>query len=188
MQNELQCESNKFEFGTLRRMQGILQVVSEELLDCPFYYQLDRLCCLSNCRMPPIKVFRSALINGGYKVSYSHALKNTIKTNEPNSFIWCIIKELHKSSNSKIKDSSPACVILNKNFVYKISLDVIEEEPKSKSLNLLRYQLNPEENWGPKSKPDNRVDKSKQNQGKRSHKSQISESTVKFHKSDQRTK
>lgn len=179
MQTELSLNFNTESFGTYRRMEGILQLVSEELLDSPLYYHLDRLCCLANCRMPPIRQFRSALINAGYQVSYSHALKNTIKTNAPNTFIWCVIKELCKLCDSKQKDSTPASVIVNKDFDFKVCFEPAEEEPKSKSLNFLRYQLNPEENWGPKPKPNNDdIDKRERNQGKRNLKGNHSANKV----------
>lgn len=168
MQSELDSSQ---QFGTFRRMQGMLQLVSEELPDCPLYYQLDRLCCLANCRMPPVKMIRSAIINGGFRVSYSHAYKNTIKTDAPNEFIWCIIKKLAEMHQAKVNQNSPAYKIISKEFDFQIEFDLIEDEaPLSKSQNLLRYQINPEENWGPKARPLNKRDKREQNQGKRSSK------------------
>lgn len=149
MQNEL---TEKNYFGTFKRMKGMLQLVKEELTDCPLYYQLDRLCCLANCKMPTMKLIFSIIKNAGFKVSLSHALKNSIKTNAPNEFIWSIIQYLFNTNESKCDN----CVanILQKNFGYKINTTLVEEEPLSKSLNLVRYQVNPE-NWGPKCRPSN---------------------------------
>lgn len=161
MQNEL--AANDY-FGTFKRMKGMLQLIKEELTDCPLYYQLDRLCCLANCKMPTMKLFFSIIINAGYKVSLSHALKNSIKTNAPNEFIWSIIQYLFNTNESKC--DSCISTILQKNFDYKINTTLIDEEPLSKSLNLLRYQVNPE-NWGPKCRPSNNVpNKQKRNQNK----------------------
>lgn len=182
---DLQVEDNCNAYGTFRRMQGMLQMVKEELLDSPLYYQLDRLCCLANCRMPSIKLVRSAFINAGYSISYSHALKNTIKTNAPNEFIWKVVTELFNSSKATLKEDSPVTKILKKNFEYEVSFELSDKEvPLSKSKHLLRYQLNPEENWGPKAKSDTKVDKRQLNQGKRSMKSEediVSNKALKSH-------
>lgn len=50
------------------------------------------------CNVPPMMVFRSAILNAGYKVSYSHANKNSIKTDAPNSVIWDIVRAWEKVS------------------------------------------------------------------------------------------
>ncbi|KAJ9580194.1 hypothetical protein L9F63_004137 [Diploptera punctata] len=64
------------EFGTKKRMQGVLAVVREELMDVPLYYTLDRLCSVLHCETMSMMQFRSALMNCGYRVSLSHANKN----------------------------------------------------------------------------------------------------------------
>ena len=46
------------EFGTARRMQGVLAVVGEELSDVPLYYTLDRLCSIMHCECMPMMHFR----------------------------------------------------------------------------------------------------------------------------------
>ncbi|KAH7642995.1 trna -dimethyltransferase-like protein [Dermatophagoides farinae] len=157
--NELEAlrESDSNHFGTYRRMEGMLQLVAEELDDCPLYYHLDRLCSIVCCQVSSMKLFRSILINGGYRFSLSHAYKNSMKTDAPNEFIWAMIQHLVKkskeSTSNNSKRQSHIQNILDKNFDYKINDTLIKEEPLSKSKNLLRYQWNPEQYWGPKSKP-----------------------------------
>jgi tRNA (guanine26-N2/guanine27-N2)-dimethyltransferase len=46
------------EFGTARRMQGVLAVVGEELPDVPLYYTLDRLCSVMHSECVPMMQFR----------------------------------------------------------------------------------------------------------------------------------
>ena len=41
-------------------------------------------------------VFRSALLNAGYKVTFSHANKVSIKTDAPNEVIWDIVRAWEK--------------------------------------------------------------------------------------------
>lgn len=40
--------------------------------------------------------FRSALLNAGYKVSFSHANKTSIKTNASNDIIWDVVRAWEK--------------------------------------------------------------------------------------------
>lgn len=75
--SRLLCNLNSMELGTLKRMEGVLTVIQEEL-DVPLYYNLDRLMSIVRCYVPPVLKFRSALLNAGYKVSYSHASKVSI--------------------------------------------------------------------------------------------------------------
>ncbi|OTF80980.1 tRNA (guanine(26)-N(2))-dimethyltransferase-like protein [Euroglyphus maynei] len=171
--NELN-DSNTNKFGTYRRMEGMLQLVSEELDDCPLYYHLDRLCSIVCCPMPSMKTFRSILINGGYQFSLSHAFKNTMKTNAPIEFIWAMIQFIAKKfrTSKQPKLSSYIQNIMDKNFNFEINDSLVGDvsEPLSKSKHLLRYQLNPEQYWGPKSRPTKKLDKNGDGDGKKNPK------------------
>ena len=46
-----------------------------------------------HCESPNHNVFRSALMNANYQVSYSHCNKNSLKTNAPNEVIWNLLRE-----------------------------------------------------------------------------------------------
>ena len=46
-----------------------------------------------HCETPNHNVFRSALMNANYEVSYSHCSKNSIKTNAPSEIIWDLLRE-----------------------------------------------------------------------------------------------
>ena len=63
---------------------GMLNVISEELEDCPLYYVIDKLANVIHCSVPSMLQFRSALITLGYRVSSTHANSNGLKTNAPN--------------------------------------------------------------------------------------------------------
>lgn len=173
-------------FGTYRRMEGLLEVVSEELIGCPLYYHLDRLCSLARTRMPPAAVVRAAILSGGYQASVSHALKNSLKTNAPNEYVWAVLQALVRAeaeggTPSKLQPGEPVHTILQRDFGYgdTVSLEVTEEaaaaEPGSKARHLLRYQVNPEAGWGPKARPNNEKaeTKRKNNQGKNADKKGI---------------
>lgn len=63
----------------------MLTVISEELMDSPLYYVIDKLANVIHCSVPSMLQFRSAIISLGYKVSSTHANSNGVKTNAPNS-------------------------------------------------------------------------------------------------------
>ena len=53
------------------RMQGLLQTYSTELLDAPYFYVLPDMARLIKIPVMRMNVFKSALLNAGYKVSPS---------------------------------------------------------------------------------------------------------------------
>lgn len=105
--------------------------------------------------MLPVNPFRSALLNMGYKVSHSHTGPTSFKTNAPNSAIWAIFREWHhQGGGSKLKEGTPGDNILH-NWPENIPLPAVsfeihpEANAASKSMKVLRYQVNPTKNWGP---------------------------------------
>ena len=122
-------------------------------------------------------VFRSAILNAGFRVSLSHANKGALKTDAPPEFLWDMIRAYEKSNPSTPKNwTEVAKAILGRSSPFsEIKIDFTENEnaePASKKQGLLRFQQNPP-NWGPKSKarvfadPKAQiVDKRVKNQGK----------------------
>jgi len=149
------------EFGTLKRMEGVLTVIHEEL-DIPLYYKLERLMSIVKCDVPPILTFRSALLNAGYKVSYSHASKTSIKTDAPNDIIWDIVRaweKEHPVKREKLAVDSPAARILAASSTTDISLAMHPlANPISRQKHLSRFQQNPTVNWGPGVRSRTRID------------------------------
>ncbi|XP_076241669.1 tRNA (guanine(26)-N(2))-dimethyltransferase [Calliopsis andreniformis] len=150
--SELLCNLNNMELGTLKRINGVLNVIHEEL-DIPLYYTLDRLMSIVRCHTPPMIVFRSALLNAGYTVSYSHANKISIKTNAPNEVVWDIVRaweKEHPIKRDKLQNDSPALNILNTPMTIDVSFNIHPlANPVSRQKHLTRFQTNPTVNWGP---------------------------------------
>ncbi|CAG0896765.1 unnamed protein product [Darwinula stevensoni] len=148
-------EGEKRHFGTERRMDGVLSMILEEL-DTPFYYLIDRLSSVVRTQPPPLLKFRSALMNAGFEVSLSHACKNSIKTNAPETFLWDVMRTWEKKYPCKrenLDTRSPAMVILSKEPEAKVDFTVRKDaNPASREQGLLRFQKNPLPNWGPKSR------------------------------------
>ena len=94
----------------------MLTVVSEELMDVPFYYRQDKLCSLVKATSARLVDFRSAILNAGYRVSLSHACKNALKTDAPNQFVFDLIRaweRLHPTNRDKLDRDSVAWKLLN---------------------------------------------------------------------------
>lgn len=141
-------------FGTIDRMKGMLSVAKEELQDVPLYYVLDEVCNTLHCTPPNMLQMRSALLNAGYRVSLSHAAKNSYKTDAPPSVIWDIMRcwvKIHPVSAKRLTEGSVAKAILDKEPQINISFATHPDaNPASRQKGLVRWQHNPEPEWGPK--------------------------------------
>jgi len=86
------CQSpNMSLIATRRRLQGLLTSVSEEL-DTPLYYTLPGLCQALKCTSPPLRAFKGAIVNAGYKVSGYHKEPSAVKTDAPGHVVWDIMR------------------------------------------------------------------------------------------------
>ncbi|KAL1488981.1 hypothetical protein ABEB36_014761 [Hypothenemus hampei] len=163
--------------GTYKRIKGILTVILEELVDVPLYYTLERLAMSIKVETPSMVSFRSALLNAGYRVSYSHMNKTSIKTDAAAKVVWDIMRcweKLHPASEKMKTDNIIASKILAQIPEKEYSFQVHPKAtPASKQQGLLRYQANPLPFWGPgcRSKAmihgDQNTSKKRKNQGKR---------------------
>ncbi|CAH8295148.1 unnamed protein product [Schistosoma turkestanicum] len=211
--------NRKNNYGTFKRIIGMTTVAYEELPDVPLYYIADQIASAFGCTIPKQPDLYSCLLNANYRVSCSHADKNSFKTDAPHSFVLdCfrshydrIKSELGKSDleltdeeNPETKMNTASKVVSvrskryfrrkrpvddnNNNINMDISSDMEDTDseskndtssrqivrtnllarpinpsvsftrhplacPPSKSDGLIRYQINPEKNWGPKSRP-----------------------------------
>ncbi|KRY91353.1 tRNA (guanine(26)-N(2))-dimethyltransferase [Trichinella pseudospiralis] len=142
-----------FKLSTTQRLLGILKVIREELPDVPLYYCLSRLASILRLPTPKQRLFRSAILNAGFRVSSSHAYPTAIKTDAPNAFLWDAMKCWAEMKNFQINNSSSSLSaailktarINNVDFTHRP-----DAEPSSKLEGFLRYQMNPQKNWGPK--------------------------------------
>ena len=148
-------KDNEDSYATSPRMKGMLSVIKEEI-HSPFYWTLARLCGTVHCNSIPIVDLFSAILNAGYNVSASHAGKQSIKTDAPSSVMWDIMRawvKIHPVVMNNIAENSPARKILAKEPTIEVDFT---KHPKavseSKADNLVRYQINPTPNWGPKAR------------------------------------
>ncbi|TPX38214.1 hypothetical protein SmJEL517_g00413 [Synchytrium microbalum] len=156
-------------FKTHVRMNGMLTVVSEELLDQPFYYEIPRLSSCLNTSTPPLNTVCSAILNAGYQVSISHALKASVKTNAPPRIIWDIMRSFVKQHPIKTpKEGSLAAKILATEPSVEINFARHPDaEPPSRKIKMVRFEV-PAPNSGPKSRPGKRKAPEQEQRNKKS--------------------
>lgn len=140
--------------GTYNRIVGILSVVQEELHDIPLYYTIDKLCCVLKLEMIPTLKMRSAILHEGYKVSLSHACKNSLKTDAPIGVLYDILRfwaKTHPVAASRYQEGSALKAILSKEPLKEYKIDEFHPEanPQSRKEALSRFPENPAANWGP---------------------------------------
>jgi tRNA (guanine26-N2/guanine27-N2)-dimethyltransferase len=152
-------KDTKNTYGTKKRMIGMLNLIAEELPN-PFYYVLDEISSVMHCETPNHSVFRSAILNANYQVSYSHCSQNSVKTNAPTSFIFSVLKkwsELKPINEKWLVPQFRVYHILKNLEDIKIDLTINENSiPPSKKDKLLRFQ-EPPPFWGPKAKPKRKI-------------------------------
>ncbi|CAN9510729.1 unnamed protein product [Ophioblennius macclurei] len=147
---------NPSRFGTSKRIEGMLSMVTEELEDVPLYYTVDNLSSTIHCNTPPLLQFRSALLHAGHRVSLSHACKNAIKTDAPPAAIWDVMRcweKMNPVKREKLSPTSPALKILSTEPSLQACFTVREDaNPQSRKRHLTRFQENPQAFWGPKAR------------------------------------
>ncbi|KAI5865059.1 dimethylguanosine tRNA methyltransferase [Durotheca rogersii] len=135
----------------------------------PFYFHTTILAGVVHCNSPDEDSFRGALRHLGYQVTRSHCKPGSLKTDAPWSVIWHIMREWVRQKSpvktEKITEYSPAYTLLRlgkKDGAPQDSEDdaiskteVVFDQALGRDVSkkgLVRYQLNPRENWGPLSR------------------------------------
>eukprot|EP01103_Thecamoeba_quadrilineata_P004722 TRINITY_DN1452_c0_g1_i3.p1 TRINITY_DN1452_c0_g1~~TRINITY_DN1452_c0_g1_i3.p1 ORF type:complete len:486 (-),score=74.43 TRINITY_DN1452_c0_g1_i3:267-1724(-) len=144
-------------YGARDRLHALLTVYSSEVHEKPLFLSLSQMCNVLHVTPPSLKVVRSALLNGGYKVSSSHTDPLALKTDAPNSVLWDILRAWHKDHPNKKppSPSSPAAALLAKQIKFIPNFKLRDEAVNDKKVP--RFLPNPKEGWGPmaRAKPSN---------------------------------
>ncbi|KAK6154990.1 hypothetical protein DH2020_009238 [Rehmannia glutinosa] len=120
-------KSMKDRYPAFGRISAVLTTISEELPDVPLFLSLHNLCATLKCTSPSAVIFRSAVINAGYRISGSHVNPLGLKTDAPMHVIWDIMRCWVK--NHPVKAQPP---------------------DQAKRKKVARFLPNPERYWGPK--------------------------------------
>jgi tRNA (guanine26-N2/guanine27-N2)-dimethyltransferase len=115
---------------------------------------------------PSLVEFRSAILNSGHRVSLSHCCKQSIKTDAPPAVLWDIMRCFaQKQFPNKAwprplpteGTASAADRILSQESQIKVDFTIHPQaNPESRKQKLVRFQENPEKNWGPKARAKSR--------------------------------
>lgn len=66
--------------------------IFQELPDVPLFVSLHSLCATLKCTSPSAIMFRSAVINAGYRISGTHVNPLGLKSDAPMDVIWDIMR------------------------------------------------------------------------------------------------
>ncbi|KAI0020531.1 TRM-domain-containing protein [Xylariomycetidae sp. FL0641] len=131
----------------------------------PFFFHPTNLAGAIHAICPDENSIRGALRHLGYEVTRSHCKPGSMKTNAPWSVIWHIMRgwsaQKMPVNTAKIKETTAAYTLLrlgNKAGSTDDEVDKLEVKfdrvlgQDTSKKGLVRYQLNPRENWGPLSR------------------------------------
>jgi tRNA (guanine26-N2/guanine27-N2)-dimethyltransferase len=135
----------------------------------PFMFLPSALAKVIHCVTPLEAAFRGALRHLGYRVTRSHTKPGSIKTNAPWDVVWEVMREWARQKapikEGSIRADTAGWTIMGfnkskddkageprKEEGKKLEIDVVFDEQLGANLKekkIVRYQLNPRENWGP---------------------------------------
>ncbi|GLT61976.1 hypothetical protein SLA2020_346460 [Shorea laevis] len=134
------------------RISAVLTTISEELPDIPLFLSLHNLCATLKCTSPSAVIFRSAVINAGYRISGTHVNPLGLKSDAPMDVIWDIMRCWVKNHPVKAQSADqPGSVILSREPVLQANFArAVASLSKAQAKKVARFLPNPERYWGPK--------------------------------------
>ncbi|CAN1319719.1 Probable tRNA (guanine(26)-N(2))-dimethyltransferase 2 [Linum perenne] len=163
-------KSIKDRYPAFDRISAVLTTISEELPDVPLFLSLHNLCGTLKCTSPSAVIFRSAVINAGYRISGTHVNPLGLKSDAPMDVIWDIMRCWVK--NHPVKPQAPdqaGSVILAKEPVLQVKefpnsltscanfARAVASLSKAQAKKVARFLPNPERHWGPKVKAGRQI-------------------------------
>ncbi|TVU47589.1 hypothetical protein EJB05_07195, partial [Eragrostis curvula] len=145
-------KSMKDRYPAYDKITSVLTTVSEELHDIPLFFSLHNIAGTVKCTSPSLVMFRSAVINAGYRISSTHVNPLGVKSDAPWDVIWDIMRCWVK--NHPIKEQprdSPGTAILSKPPTIEANFSrAVAALSKAQAKKVKRFLPNPERHWGPK--------------------------------------
>ncbi|KAL9427508.1 hypothetical protein AB3S75_029655 [Citrus x aurantiifolia] len=147
-----EVKSMKDRYPAYDRISAVLTTISEELPDVPLFLSLHNLCSTLKCTSPSAVMFRSAVINAGYRVSGTHVNPLGLKTDAHMDVIWDIMRCWVKNHPVKAQlPDQPGSVILAKEPTLQANFArAVASLSKAQAKKVARFLPNPEKHWGPK--------------------------------------
>lgn len=144
--------SMKERYPAYERISAVLTTISEELHDVPLFVSLHNLCGTLKCTSPSAVMFRSAVINAGYRISGSHVNPLGLKSDAPMDVIWDIMRCWVKNHPVKPQPADQSgTMILSKEPTLQANFSrAVSSLSKAQAKKVARFLPNPERHWGPK--------------------------------------
>ncbi|KAK6928070.1 tRNA methyltransferase, Trm1 [Dillenia turbinata] len=145
-------KSMKDQYPAYDRIFAVLTTISEELPDIPLFLSLHNLCATLKCTSPSAVIFRSAVLNAGYRISGTHVNPPGLKSDAPMEVIWDIMRCWVKNHPVKAQPpDQPGSVILAKEPKLQANFArAVASLSKAQAKKVARFLPNPERHWGPK--------------------------------------
>lgn len=129
-------------------------------MDTLFYFVPSKTASHFHCQTPSLEEMASALLNAGFKVSRSHASPGSLKTNANNREIHDVYRSWIKSNpvrTDKISETSHIMRLLAKEAKTEFAFTRHPDAALLSNVKLVRYQENPQANWGPGKKATGKI-------------------------------
>ncbi|KAE8709312.1 putative tRNA (guanine(26)-N(2))-dimethyltransferase 1 [Hibiscus syriacus] len=127
----------------------VTAILADELLDVPLFLSLHNLCSTLKCASPSAVIFRSAVINAGYRISGTHVQNHPVKAqsaDQPGRVILAKEPALQVAFCGciMIPPLTPVLSVIA-NFARAVA-----SLSKAQAKKVARFLPNPERHWGPK--------------------------------------
>lgn len=154
------------------RVEALVRVAAEEVSDAPLFLQLNAMCKVIKCTVPPAAALRSYLVNHGYSVSQSHTDPLAIKTNASPEVLWDLLRvwtktmhpqydaakldEHNLTTRDRILAKEPS-LVRHEDVDFSIKRDQFMRRGSLSQRTAPRFLPNPEPYWGPKARAGKRT-------------------------------
>ncbi|PKA57074.1 putative tRNA (guanine(26)-N(2))-dimethyltransferase 2 [Apostasia shenzhenica] len=142
----------KDRYPAYEKISAVLTSISEELHDVPLFLSLHSLCATLKCTSPSAVVFRSAVVNAGYRISGTHVNPLGLKTDATMDVIWDIMRcwiKIHPVK-AQPRDQSGSAILSKEPFIQANFARAVSSLSKAQVKKVARFLPNPESHWGPK--------------------------------------
>ncbi|KAF8408237.1 hypothetical protein HHK36_007383 [Tetracentron sinense] len=145
-------KSMKERYPAYDKISAVLTTISEELPDVPLFVSLHSLCATLKCTSPSSVIFRSAVINAGYRISGTHVNPLGLKSDAPMDVIWDIMRCWVKNHpiKAQLPDQSGSVILAKEPVLQANFARAIASLSKAQAKKVARFLPNPERHWGPK--------------------------------------
>ncbi|KAL6645867.1 hypothetical protein ACP70R_017475 [Stipagrostis hirtigluma subsp. patula] len=144
--------SMKDRYPAYDKITSVLTTVSEELHDIPLFFSLHNIAGTVKCTSPSAVMFRSAVLNAGYRISSTHVNPLGLKSDALWEVVWDIMRCWVKNHPIKEqpRDSSGTAILAKSPKLEANFSRAVAALSKAQAKKVKRFLPNPERHWGPK--------------------------------------